>query len=124
MWCKFPLEELPDLPAPTPHPALVRAIELFHGQTKARIEVSFGTSKNVMDNHLDLIISNVEEMNLAGLFQNTRFKLDKTRTLPWAKEFFIPPPGKKTPIIGHLGTTSIAQLEAIKVLRRGKPRDG
>ncbi len=101
----------------------MRAIELFHGQTKARVEVSFGTSKNVMDNHLDLIISNVEEMNVAGLFQNTRFKLDKTRRLPWTREFFVPPLGKKTPIIGHIGTTSVAQLEAIKVMRRRKPRE-
>jgi hypothetical protein len=118
VWCKFPLEELPHLPAPSPHPALVRAVELFAGHTKARVEVTFGTSKNVHQELLDLRIENVEEMNRAGLFQNTRFKLDKTRKLPWAEEFFVPPEGKKSPVIGHLGPTSIAQLEAIKVMRR------
>lgn len=122
MWCRSPLEELPHLPAPSPHPALVRAVELFHGHTKARVEVTFGTSKNVHETSLDLIIANREEMNVAGLFQNTRFKLDKTRKLPWAEEFFAAPVGKKSPIIGHLGSTSIAQLEAIKVLRRSPGR--
>jgi hypothetical protein len=100
----------------------VRAVELFHGHSKARVEVTFGTSKNVHETSLDLIIANLEEMNVAGLFQNTRFKLDKTRKLPWAEEFFVAPEGKKSPIIGHLGSTSIAQLEAIKVLRRRPSR--
>jgi hypothetical protein len=114
----FPLEELPHLPAPSPHPALVRAVELFHGHTKARVEVTFGTSKNVFEDSLDLVIANIEEMNEAGLFQSTRFKLDKTRKLPWAEEFFVPLPGKKTPVIGHLSTAAIGQLEALKVQRR------
>jgi hypothetical protein len=100
---------------------LVRAVELFHSHTKARVEVTFGTSKNVHEDYLDLIIANLDEMNFAGLFQNTRFKLDKTRKLPWAEEFFVAPEGKKSPIIGHLGPTSIAQLETLKVLRRRKP---
>jgi hypothetical protein len=100
----------------------VRAVELFHGHTKARVEVTFGKSKNVHEGFLDLIIANVDDMNMAGLFQNTRFKLDKTRKLPWAEEFFTPPAGKQTPVIGHLSSTSIAQLEAIKMSRRRPPR--
>jgi hypothetical protein len=118
VWCRFPLEEFPDIPSPDPHPALVRAVDLYDQHTHARIELTFGTSKKIYEGNLDLVISNVEEMNEAGLFQATRFKLDKTRWLPWAEEFFSPREGEQTCIIGRLGAGSLAQLEVLKVLRR------
>jgi hypothetical protein len=92
----------------------VRAVQLFDQHRKARIEVCFGTSKNIMNDPLsDLIISNLAEMDCAGLFQATRFKLYKTRRLPWAREFFRPRQGEASAIIGKLGDQSRQYLREL-----------
>lgn len=122
VWCKFPDGEAPDEPA-KPRPALVRAVLLYAEHKRAAVEVSYGTSKIKAVHNLDLQISNCEEMAAGGLPQATAFRLGRTVRLPWAKEFFSPREGCKTPIIGHLHVNSISQLEALKVMRRGKNID-
>lgn len=110
---------MPSRPGPKPRPALVRAVLLDKTHTKARVEVTYGSSKLKADARpLDLILSNATHLAQMGLAQATRFDLDLTVTLPWASEFFEPRPGHATPIIGHLNQESIAQLEALKVVRR------
>jgi hypothetical protein len=119
VWCRFPLEELPEKPGPKERPALVRAVYLYDKQTKAAVEVTYGTSRIETKIHYrELQISNCEEMAASGLYQATVFVLDKTVLLPWAKEFFAARDGYKSPIVGHLPQSAISQLEALKVMRR------
>ena len=119
VWCRFPTAEMPSRPGPKPRPALVRAVFLNRTHTRAQVEVTFGTSNTKSDERLyDLIVSNASERAVMGLAQATRFDLDRTVRLPWAKDFFQPHDGHNTPIIGHLTPAAIAQLEALKVTRR------
>jgi hypothetical protein len=118
VWCRFPQDEWPDKPGPKERPALVRAVGLYDKQTKAAVEVTYGTSKITSAHILDLQICNCEEMAASGLYQATAFVLDRTILLPWAQEFFAVRDGYKTPIVGHLPASAVAQLEALKVERR------
>jgi len=121
VWCQFPTQEMPSKPGPKTRPALVRAVMVSKGGTKAALGVTYGTSKlKALERPHDLIIANLAEMNMAGLPQATRFDLDNHRTviLPWAKEFFTPREGYKDPLIGVLPQSSVAQLQALIVLRR------
>jgi hypothetical protein len=120
VWCNFPEQEKPKEPGPKPRPALVRAVYFYHNQTRVAVEVAYGTSKISRLHQLDLQISNHEAMMDAGLPQATGFRLSKIAKLPWAAEFFVPREGSTALIIGHLNAQSIAQLETLKVLRRGK----
>ena len=120
VWCAFPEDEYPNKPGPKCRPALVRAVFLYAQQTKVAIEVTYGTSKISRLHQLDLHIANNEEMAAAGLPQASGFRLARTIKLPWAAEYFTPRDGGKTPIIGHLAQQTIMQLEALKVMRRGK----
>jgi hypothetical protein len=105
-------------PGPKPRPGLVRSVLLNHDHTKAAVEVCYGTSKLKKDLFpLDLFIENAAQLNLLGLPQATRFEIDRTLQLPWAKEFFEPRDGTKTPIIGRLTEDEIAQLETLKRIR-------
>lgn len=91
---------------------------LYDDRTKLAVEVSYGTSQLRSDERpYDLVIANAEEMAAAGLPQATRFDLDKTVRLPWAREFFVPRDGARTPIIGHLHPRSREQLELLKGVR-------
>lgn len=118
MWCAFPFSDEPYAPGVKERPALVRAVALYANRTRLAVEVTYGTSQLKLDvRQHDLIISNAEEMSLAGLPQATRFDLDKTRWLPWAKEFFTPREGTKVPIVGHLHPKSCEQLELLKGVR-------
>jgi hypothetical protein len=102
-------------------PALVRSVYLNRGHTKARAEVTYGTSNlKVETRHLDLILANATDLAEMGLPQATRFDLDMTVVLPWCEEFFMPREGQTSPIIGHLNFAAVSQLETIKVLRRRK----
>lgn len=123
LWCLYPEQEAPERPGPKPRPALVRAVALYHQQQRVAVEVVFGTSKMSKLHQLDLKIANIEEMAIAGLPQNTGFRLSRSLWLPWCSEFFVPREGKRTPIIGRLGDRSQMQLEALKVMRRGKHFD-
>lgn len=119
VWCRFPQDEYPDAPGPKERPALVRAVGLYDKQTKAAVEVTYGTSKIVNGLHdLELQICNCEDMAASGLYQATVFVLGRTITLPWASEYFVAREGYKTPIVGHLPQTAVSQLEALKIMRR------
>lgn len=119
VWCRFPLNEAMSKPGPKSRPALVRSVFLNRAHTWARVEVTYGTSNTKNDTRLlDLIIQNATDLAEMGLPQATRFDLDRTVILPWSAEFFEPRAGYETPIIGHLNHSAVAQLEALKVLRR------
>ena len=123
VWCRFPTAEMPSKPGPYPRPALVRSVFLNPDHTKAMVEVTYGTSNTKSDERpFDLILANAAEMAMMGLPQATRFDLDRTLRLPWAREFFEPRRDRPTPVIGHLTHSAIAQLEALKVARRFKGR--
>lgn len=118
VWCRFPILEL-SKPGPKCRPGLVRSVLLNKGQTKARVEVCYGTSQLKKDRFpFDLFIENASQLTLLGLPQATRFEIDRVLQLPWSAEFFEPRRGKKTPIIGRLTQDEIAQLETLKRIRK------
>jgi hypothetical protein len=117
VWCRFPELNLSE-PGPKSRPGLVRSVELSTDHKRARVEVCYGTSKLKHDLYpTDLFIENASRMAQLGLTQSTRFELDRTLILPWAKEFFSPKDGSRTPIIGHLSEPEITQLETLKRLK-------
>lgn len=119
VWCQFPIAESSSRPGPKARPALVRSIKLNKAQTKAAIEVTYGTSKgSTNERPLDLYIANHTDLTNCGLPQATFFVLDRTVTLPWSEEFFVLREDGSGPIIGQLSTDGRAQLEALKVMRR------
>ena len=119
VWCRFPNLKL-DEPGPKNRPALVRAVSLNKSHTKARLEVCYGTSKlKKYSFPFDLFIENAERLTALGLPQATRFELDRTLSLPWAKEFFIPKDGSL--IIGRLGDREITRLREL-TQRRNRRR--
>jgi len=118
VWCLFPIDEAPNTPGPYPRPSLVRAVALNRDQTKAIVNITYGTSRIKENRTLDLQIQNCRSLDECGLEKATRFDLDKTIWLPWAKEFFRPPARYSGPILGHLDPQSCMQLEALKVARR------
>jgi hypothetical protein len=119
VWCRFPQAEKPKVPGPKSRPGLVRSLALNKNQTKAVIEVTYGTSKlKGLDRRLDLHIQNLSCIEACGLERATRFDLDRTIWMPWAEEYFAPPPGYSRTIIGSLDPNSMMQLEALKVARR------
>ena len=118
VWTCFPQDEAPAKPGPKSRPALVRRVCLYRKHTIVAVEVTYGTSKLDKVHMLDLQIGNTEELDAAGCWQSTGFRLDKTKMLPWCTEFFPIPDGKKTPVIGQLHPRTVAQLEALKVQRR------
>jgi hypothetical protein len=76
------------------------------------VEVSYGTKVLKLAVAASIWhVTNLEEMNRAGLFHPTRFDLDKTIWLPWAEEFFIPGKGKIDPILGSLSQYMIRKLQ-------------
>ncbi len=120
VWCRFPTRDKPSNPGPKSRPALVRSVYLNKNHTRARVEVTYGTSNQKLDTRpLDLVLANATDLAEMGLPQATRFDLDATVTLPWCEEFFVPRPGQTSPIIGHLNYAGVSQLETLKVLRRG-----
>jgi len=104
VWCHFPIDEMPGVPAPRARPALVRCVLLAQGHTHAFVEVTYGTSnlKIFQRRRVDLIIQNDSELCGMGLPQATRFDLERTVTLPWASEFFVGRTANQSPVIGHL----------------------
>lgn len=109
VWCRFPFTEIPDQPGPKERPALVRSVK----RTKdgfIYVEVCYGTSKLNQSSGCDLYVGNMREMALAGLPQATAFQLNRCVTLPWAEDFFATRAGHQTPVVGHLGPTSIEYL--------------
>lgn len=76
------------------------------------VEVVYGTRViKPRERRLDLHVTNVAEMDWAGLFHPTRFDLDKQIWLPWAEEFFVVPKGKVTPVLGSLSSYMVRKLQ-------------
>ena len=117
VWCKFPELDIAK-PGPKRRPGLIRSVSLNKTHTKASVEICYGTSKLKRDLFpLDLFIENDARLTDLGLAQATRFELDRTLFLPWAKEFFEPKDGAL--IIGRLGDREIFRLRAL-IERRKK----
>lgn len=117
--CRFPLVEEPAKPGPKARPGLVRSIALNADQTRAAIEITYGTTKlKGKDRPFDLHIQNFACIEACGLQRATRFDLDRTIWLPWIAEFFAPMEGYKDIRVGSLDDRAQAQLEALKVARR------
>ena len=111
VWCKFPELKI-DEPGPKNRPGLIRSVALNKAHTAARVEVCYGTSKLKKASFpLDLFIENAERLTALGLAQATRFELDRTVYLPWAKEFFAHKDGVL--IIGRLGDREILRLRTL-----------
>lgn len=118
-WCWFPEAEKAGEPGPKHRPTLVRALRLSPDGTMAAIEVTFGTSRIRHTEHpFDLIIENSIALDECGLPCATRFNLDRTIWLPWAREYFSAREGYTHPVTGALNESSRMQLEALKVARR------
>ena len=82
VWSRFPQEEKPSEPGPKERPALVRSVLLYAHHTRVAVEVTYGTSRLDKVHHLDLQVCNSEEMDAAGLYQATGFRLSRTVKLP------------------------------------------
>lgn len=100
------------MPGPKPRPGLVRATAVSDDTGNGEIELVYGTKVlKFVRRSLDFHVSNVEEMDWAGLYHPTRFDLDKTVWLPWATEFFCPPKGKISPVLGSLSSYMVRKLQ-------------
>lgn len=109
--CRYP-ENGSDTPGPKSRPALVRATAVMDDTGLGDVEVVYGTRVLKLGlRSLDLHVTNLQEMNWAGLFHPTRFDLDKSVWLPWAEEFFVPCKGKVDPIMGSLSPYMIQKLQ-------------
>lgn len=84
------------------------------------VHVIFGTSNLKKESRrYDFFVENMRDMDEAGLFQATRFDLDKHLWLPWAAEFFAPPNANyQNPAIGHLSENSRELLQVLLGIRR------
>lgn len=91
-------------------PALVRQC-FTDDEGNPWVEVAYGTSADPFARGFqNFAVTNTGEMNLAGLHRATRFRLDRTETLPWAAEYFGPRLGFQTPVMGRLSQHMIKLL--------------
>jgi hypothetical protein len=109
--CRFP-EQGATEPGPKARPALVRTTAVMDDTGGGEVEVVYGTSvMKIGGRRFDLHVSNVAEMDWAGLFHPTRFDLDQRVWLPWAEEFFLVPKGKVSPVVGSLSPYMVRKLQ-------------
>ena len=111
VWSRFPYVETPGIPGEKPRPALVR--QAFQDQDgNAWVTVVYGTSRDPYLNSITCFsVVSLPEMNMCGLKQATRFRLDREMTLPWSREFFECLADRPTPIIGHMPDYEIRKLQ-------------
>ncbi len=119
VWCHFPVDLDLGNPGPKPRPGLVAETGISEDDNP-EVHVIYGTSKLKHDTRpLDFYVENYHDMHDAGLYQATRFDMDRHLWLPWAKEFFVPPSTKYyNPAIGHLSDNSCELLGVVLGLRR------
>lgn len=117
--CNFPEEERPDRPGPKPRPCLViRTAETLNGADFPHVRVIFGTGNPKIGRRpYDFYVCNLSEMEEAGLFNPTRFDMDKRLWLPWTPDYFPAANGYHTPAIGHLSAHSRGAFMACVQLR-------
>jgi hypothetical protein len=120
VWCRFPYDQKPGVPGVEPHPGLVFA----NGRAadgRLVVQVAYGTSNVKPETRpFDFTVHNFRSMQYAGLWNPTRFDLDKLKLLLWDDQWFMSPDLAKygTPVIGHLMSDSIAHLTHILKRRR------
>jgi hypothetical protein len=85
----------------------------------------FGTSNLKHETRrYDFFVENYRDMDEAGLYQATRFDMDRRLWLPWASEFFIPPNmDYSNPAIGHLSENSKELLRLTIQIRKKRGID-
>jgi hypothetical protein len=111
VWCRFP--EDGKSPGPKIRPSLVRGVKKDLESDRGALKVSYGTTNLKINTRsdFDLIIQFARSLQEIGLPSATRFDLDLSNVLPWCSEFFCPPPGWPSIIIGHLNEANIVRLE-------------
>lgn len=110
VWCRFPLDEIPG-PGPKSRPAIVKQA-LQDEEGNPWVNVMYGTTKlRMRENPFDFYVSNMTEMDHAGLFHATRFELKRCKIVPWAEEYFAKLRGYPSPVIGRLSPHSIRMLQ-------------
>jgi hypothetical protein len=121
VWCRFPYDEKPGVPGVTPHPGLVFAVNEYKPGLFS-VRVAYGTSNLKTESRPhDLRIGNFRAMQHAGLYQATRFDLDRLKWLMWDDAWFVSPDPDKypTPKIGSLLSDSADRLRRC-IARRQK----
>jgi hypothetical protein len=124
VWCHFPFIENPEQPAPKARPAIVVRTAISDPGFCPEVNVIYGTSVLKMDKRPhDFFVTNFQDKDEAGLYQASRFDLDKILWLPWAKEFFVSP-GRlyPTPVMGSLPDHLRRILAFMLIERRDKKR--
>jgi hypothetical protein len=104
VWCAFPEGLEFDVPGPKMRPALILQTGLSDPGFCPEVRVVYGTSKLKKDKRRhDLFVENYQDKYDAGLFQATRFDLERIILLPWATDWFVSPgPHYPTPVMGSL----------------------
>ncbi|WP_164634681.1 hypothetical protein [Rhodopseudomonas sp. BR0G17] len=117
VWCRFPLDDS-GVPGNKLRPTIVRAVMRDTESSRSAVVVSYGTKRLKLGyrDGVDLVIQNSEQLDRLGLTMATRFDLDVLQRLPWAEEFFAPPPHNSQIITGCLNDDQIERFR--KKLRR------
>jgi hypothetical protein len=119
VWCRFPVDLDLGNPGPKQRPGLVAKTAL-DADGCPTVLVVYGTSNlKHATRKFDMFVENFRDMHEAGLYQATRFDMDRHLWLPWAEEFFQPPSAQyANPAIGHLSENSQELLRIVLDLRR------
>jgi hypothetical protein len=116
-WCRFPLDASGH-PGNKLRPTLVRAAKRDTESKRSALVVSYGTRNLKLGyrDKIDLVIQNAEQLARLGLPMATRFDLDLLQLVPWAEEFFAPPPHSEAIVTGRLNQEQIDRF--LRKLRR------
>ncbi|MDH2402409.1 hypothetical protein QCM77_20940 [Bradyrhizobium sp. SSUT18] len=111
-WCRFPLDQS-GRPGKKLRPTLVRAISRDTESKRSALVVSYGTKKLKLGyrDKVDLVIQNAAQIERLGLTMATRFDLDLLLRVPWAVEFFAPPPHAEDIVTGSLNDEQIERFK-------------
>lgn len=109
---------MPGKPGPKPRPAIVRVVFINPQTSRASIEVAFGTSKKTDRLYRgEFLVGSPSGMTSAGLDLPTKFNLERTVRLPWARQYFSTKPGDTRLVMGSLHPTDVLALrQAVKTL--------
>jgi hypothetical protein len=116
-WCRFPLDDT-GKPGKKLRPTLVRATARDTESRRSAVVVSYGTKtlKLGYRDRVDLVIQNAVQLDRLGLTMATRFDLDLLQRVPWAEEFFAPPPHAQGIVTGVLNEEQLERFR--RKLRR------
>ena len=112
VWCRFP-ESSELKPGPKPRPALVKRVLKDPKTGTYAVEVIFGTGTLKPGLQNQLVVSHYRDLEEGGLSKATRFDLELTKKLPWAKEFFVEIHPGDGPIIGRL--SAVCRLDLLEI---------